>query len=168
MAKAPEFIGEFTQKVDSKGRVSIPSAFRDMIDEGDPNRAPGTAPRFVMVYGDKRREFLEVYTMASFAEVQARVSNLPRGSKPRRALERMFTGQAQRTSANETGQVVLSPKIRDKFDISNEAYFIASGDTFQVWKPETYGAQEDDLDDYLDEFGDGFDPLELLDNATEE
>lgn len=168
MAKPPEFIGEFTQKVDSKGRVSIPSAFRDMIDEGDPNRAPGTAPRFVMVYGDKRREFLEVYTMLSFAEVQARVSKLPRGSKARRALERMFTGQATRAQANETGQVVLSPKIRDKFDFADQAYFIASGDTFQVWKPETYGVHEDDLDDYLDDFGDGFDPLELLDSVPEE
>lgn len=160
---ALRFKGEFTQKVDTKGRVSIPAAFRRVLEQGDPECASGGLPNFVLVYGDKRRSFIEAYTQTSMAEVDDKIANLPRGSKARRALERMFSGQAQPAQVNETGQVVLSPKIRSKFDLTNEAYFIASGDTFQIWKPEAYDAQVDDLDEYLDAFDEGFDPLELLD-----
>ena len=53
-------------------------------------------------------------------------------------LERLFNGLSLKTSIDETGRIVLPQKLRTKIDIGEEAYFIASGDTFQIWKPETY------------------------------
>jgi MraZ protein len=59
--------------------------------------------------------------------------------------------------------LVLSPKLREKNGITNEAFFIASGDTFQIWAPDRYEATMASTDAWYDDFGEDFDPLTLLD-----
>ena len=162
------FRGEFHQKVDGKGRVSIPASFRRVLENGDPSWSDGKAPEVVIVYGDHRRSYLECYTMDAAAEVDAKIANMPRGTMERRMLERLFNGQSLQTSIDDTGRIVLPAKLRAKIDIDDEAYFIATGDTFQIWKTETFEAEEQSKTEaWLDEFPDDFDPLTLLDKAGE-
>ncbi len=43
---------------------------------------------------------------------------------------------------------------------------MAAGDTFQLWKPETYEKEElAQTEKWMDELPEGFDPLEFLDSA---
>ena len=163
------FRGEGHHKVDGKGRVSIPAHFRRVLEAGDPNWSDGKAPEFVIVYGDHRRDFLECFTIDAANEVDSKIDRLPRGSSKRRLLEKLFNGQSMLTSVDETGRIVLPAKLRQKIDIANEAYFIATGDTFQIWKPQTY----DDVETIktaalLDDMPEDFDVLSLLDSQSEE
>ncbi len=158
------FRGEFHQKVDGKGRVSIPAGFRRVLESGDPAWSDGKSPEFVIVYGDHRRHYLECYTMDAAAEVDAKIADLPRGSMERRMLERLFNGQSLLSSIDETGRIVLPAKLRSKIGLDDTAYFIATGDTFQIWEPETFEKVEDaKTAAWLDEFPEDFDPLTLLD-----
>ena len=158
------FRGEFHQKVDAKGRVSIPADFRRVLESGDPQWSEGKAPEFVIVYGDHRRAYLECYTMEAAAEVDQQIADMPRGSMDRRMLERLFNGLSLKTSIDETGRIVLPQKLRTKIDLGEEAYFIASGDTFQIWKPETYDEVElAKTEAWLESLPEDFDPLTLLD-----
>ncbi|MEM0948522.1 MAG: division/cell wall cluster transcriptional repressor MraZ [Pseudomonadota bacterium] len=162
------FRGEFHQKVDGKGRVSIPADFRRVLEAGDPAWTDGKAPEFVIVYGDHRRAYLECYTIEAANEVDAQIAEMPRGSMERRMLERLFNGQSQKVAVDETGRIVLSAKLRGKIGIEAEGYFIATGDTFQIWNPETF--EEEELaktEAWLDQFPDDFDPLTLLDKRQE-
>jgi len=160
------FRGESQHKVDGKGRVSIPALFRRVLEAGDPNWTEGLNPELVIVYGDHRRKFLECYTMEAIAEVDAKIAALPRGGMQRKMLERMFHGQSYPTSVDETGRIVLPAKLRAKIGIEDEAFFIAAGDTFQIWKPETYETEElARAEAWLDELPEDFDPLIYLDNA---
>jgi len=165
---ARRFRGESTHKVDAKGRVSIPAAFRRVLEENDPDWTDGLNPNLIIVYGDKSRSFLEGYSMTAMDDVDEKIAKLPRGSKNRRMLERMFSGQAVQLQVDETGRLVLSPKLRDKIGITGEAFFIASGDTFQIWGPATYEAEASQFEDIYEDFDEGFDPLTLLDTAPEE
>jgi len=160
---ARKFRGESVHKVDAKGRVSIPAMFRRVLEENDPEWTEGLTPNLVIVYGDSTRPFLEGFSVTAMNEVDDRIAKLPRGSRYRRMLERMFSGQALATQVDDTGRLVLSPKLREKIGITNEAFFIASGDTFQIWQPETYRAQATQFEDISGEFEEGFDPLALLD-----
>lgn len=163
------FRGESHHKVDSKGRVSIPASFRRVLEAGDPNWTEGLSPEFVIVYGDHRRKYLECYTMEAIEEVDEKIAGLPRGSMERRMLERLFSGLSEPAKVDETGRIVLSAKLRQKIGIEGEAFFIASGDTFQIWKPETY--QEDELaktEAWLDDLPDDIDPLIFLDGNRAE
>ncbi|WP_082152616.1 division/cell wall cluster transcriptional repressor MraZ [Candidatus Rhodobacter oscarellae] len=165
---ARRFRGEFHQKVDGKGRVSIPAQFRRVLAAGDPN-ADGNDPEFVIVYGDHRRSYLECYTVEAIDEVDDQISALPRGSVERRMLERLFSGQSLSTNVDETGRLVLPAKLRQKIGLDTEAFFIATGDTFQIWKPETYEAEEvSKTEAWLEDYPDDFDPLTLLDQRRGE
>ncbi|SMO51072.1 MraZ protein [Ruegeria faecimaris] len=163
---ARRFRGESHHKVDTKGRVSIPASFRRVLEASDPNWQPGDNPELVIVYGDHRRKFLECYTMQAIDEVDAKIDALPRGSMQRKTLQRMFHGQSFPTNVDETGRLVLPAKLRSKIDLEGEAFFIAAGDTFQIWKPETY--ESDELaaaEEWLDDQPEDFDPLVFLDGV---
>jgi len=151
--------------VDAKGRVSIPALYRRVIEASDPNWTDGLNPELIIVYGDHRRHFLECYTVEAMQEVDAKIAALPRGSRARKHLQRLFHGQSFPTSVDETGRLVLPAKLRRKIELQGEAFFIAAGDTFQIWKPETYEAEElAKTEAWLDDFPEDFDPLILLDN----
>ena len=158
------FRGESHHKVDAKGRVSIPASFRRVLEAADPNWKSGENPELVIVYGDHRRNYLECYTMEAIDEVDAKIDALPRGSMERKMLQRLFHGQSYPTNVDETGRLVLPAKLRNKIALDKEAFFIAAGDTFQIWNPETYEQEElAKTEEWLDELPDDFDPLSFLD-----
>ncbi len=157
------FRGEGTHKVDGKGRVSIPALFRRVLEASDPDWTEGLNPNLVIVYGDQRRKYLECYTMEAIAEVDAKISRMQRGSIERRMLEKLFNGQSLPASVDETGRLVLPAKQRQKIGLEGEAYFIATGDTFQIWDPATYDAVEGTKTEaWLEDLPEDFDPLTLL------
>lgn len=162
------FRGEGRHKVDAKGRVSVPALFRRVLEACDPEWKEGLRPNLVIVYGDHRREYLECYTIEAIEEVDAQIAALPRGSRERRMLERLFSGQSYPTNVDEDGRLILPQKLREKIGLEGEAYFIATGDTFQIWKPETYEAQEQaKTEAWLESFPEDFDPLTLLDGSRD-
>lgn len=163
------FRGESHHKVDAKGRVSIPASFRRVLESGDPNWTEGLSPELVIVYGDHRRNYLECYTIDAINEVDDQIADLPRGSMERKMLQRLFHGQSFPTTVDETGRLVLPAKLRAKIELEKEAFFIAAGDTFQIWKTQTYESEElAKTEEWLDELPDDFDPLVFLDGAKGE
>ncbi len=156
------FRGEGVHKVDAKGRVSIPASFRAVLRDGDPGWSEGKMPEFVIVYGDSRRDFLECFTVDAANEVDERISRMPRGSRRRRALERLFNGQSLSASVDDTGRIVLPIRQRQKIGIEDKAFFLAMGDTFQIWKPETYMASEAPIEELVDTMPEGADIWTLL------
>jgi len=146
--------------------VSIPALFRRVLQASDPNCTDGQNPELVIVYGDHRRKFLECYTVEAIDEVDAKIDALPRGSVERQILQRLFHGQSHPTNVDETGRLVLPAKLRQKIGLGDEAFFIANGDTFQIWNPDTYEADEvARTEEFLDELPADFDPLIFLDGV---
>ncbi len=155
---AQHFRGESTHKIDAKGRVSIPADFRRVLEAEDPEWKQGVNfPQLVIVYGDERRNFLECFTVNAIAGVDAKILRMPRWSPKRRSLERFYQGYSMRTSVDDSGRLVLPPKRRQKIGLEGEAYFIGQGDTFEIWKPDTFEA------DFLAAFsyGENFDPTDF-------
>jgi MraZ protein len=140
-----------------------------VLELGDPNHIVGLNPELVIVYGDHRRNFLECYTIEAINEVDAKIDNLPRGSMERRMLQRLFHGQSFPTTVDETGRLVLPAKLRKKIALDAEAFFIAAGDTFQIWKTETYEKEElAKTEAWLEDLPVDFDPLVYLDNMGQD
>ena len=160
---ARRFRGESRHKVDAKGRVSIPALFRRVLESGDPDWKKGLRPQLVIVYGGDTQKHLECYTIEAIDEVDAEIADLPRGSPERRILEHLFHGQSYPTEVDGDGRLVLPQKLREKIGLEGEAFFIGSGDTFKIWKPETYEAVElAKTRAFLEQQPEDFDPLSLL------
>jgi MraZ protein len=149
--------------VDGKGRVSIPATFRRVVEKSDPEWTDGGRPNLVIVYGTSKQKHLDCYTMNAIEEIDARIAKMQPGSLERTMVERNFNGFSMDVQIDEDGRIVLAARLRAKIGLDNEAFFIASGDHFEVWKPETY--EQDALakaEAWMDGFPEGFDPRALL------
>lgn len=131
------FHGEFTQKVDGKGRVSIPADFRRVLERGDPDWREGLRPRVRIVYGDPRRKFLECFTISAILEVEAQIQALPRGTPRRRLLEQVMIAGSDSCEVDPDGRIVLSARVRARIALPDggDAVFAGALDTFQIWTP---------------------------------
>ena len=78
---AEAFRGEFYQKVDGKARVSIPAAFRRILEADDPATSDSQRPRLYMVYGGRRRTFVECYSKIGADRLAADVNSMDDGSE---------------------------------------------------------------------------------------
>ena len=175
------FRGEISQKVDKKARVSIPAAFRRILEAGDPDynrpdRPKDAKPRFVIVYGGRSTDTYAVgYTLAQMKRVEAQIRRLPNGTKERRALELNLVTLSQLVEVEDDGRIVLPPKARERMGVTAddldegfEATFAGALETFQLWKRDAYEAQKEgavSLDDLLE---DGADMTSLLPHIPED
>ena len=160
---ARRFRGSDTFRVDAKGRVSIPAPFRRVIEASDPDWHEGQRPNIVIVYGDDRQDWLEVYTMAAIDEIDGQIEDMQRGSDERLWLEELMHGQSLETQIDDDGRLVLPQKLREKIGLKDEAFFISAGDYFKIGNPATYGRKDGSRSvKRAEQYPDGFDPRSLL------
>lgn len=158
---ARRFRGSFHQKVDSKGRVSIPASFRRVVEAGDPDWTEGLRPNLVIVYGLDSQKRLDCYTLNGIEDIEERIDLMQPGSPERETLELTFHGHAADVQIDEDGRIVLPQRLRDKLGLEpNEAaLFMARGDHFQIWKDDTFNAVKSQRTDvFLSGQAPDFDP----------
>ncbi len=158
------FRGEFHQKVDSKGRMSIPADFRAVLADGDPRCPEVSLPRIVVLHGPHLKNCLHAYTIDAMAEIEEGIRRLPRGSVERRRASRMILGKSWSTEIDKDGRIVLPQRLRQQIGLEGEAVMAAMGDYFEIWNAQTYDDLESaETEAWLDEMPEDFDPLTLID-----
>lgn len=164
------FRGEFGSRMDGKGRVSIPAAFRRTLDQGAAAAEPGRT-RLVLIYGDPRRKFVAGYSLEGADKLAAQIRALPMGSRERRAMERHLIALSVTLDIDDDGRIVLPPPVRAKLGLTGEAsgeiVFTGALDYFELWQKATYDAEMAALDDLdADLLAEGEDILSLLGKAA--
>lgn len=139
---ARRFRGSETYKMDAKGRVSIPSAFRRVIEAGDPDWSPEKRPNIVVVYGGPERKWLEVYTMEAIYEIDEQIDMMQRGSPERAEIEDLMYAQSHQTEIDGDGRFVLPQKLREKIGLTSDVYFASAGTSFKIWAPDVYADEQ--------------------------
>ena len=123
------FVGRHRNKVDKKGRVSVPKPFRAAFERQS----------FAGVY---------LYPLFKFAALEAcseefmhrladSVDDLPMFSDEQDDLSVVLENAAALPFDPE-GRIVLPQELREMAGIGDEAEFVGRGQRFQVWNPETY------------------------------
>ncbi len=145
---AEAFRGEFGQKVDAKARVSVPAAFRRVLEAGDPAQSAGSRARLVLVHGDPGRRFCECYTIEGMRRLERRILRMPKGDRRRLFLARNMITLSQEIEIDDDGRIVLPPKAREKIGLAGpalregaEAVFAGMLDSFQIWSRADYEAE---------------------------
>jgi MraZ protein len=165
-----KFRGKITQKVDGKGRVSIPAKFCRVLEACDPDWTEGLPATLYFVFGDPRRKFAEGYSAESMAAIEARIDALRPGTPRRLALEDVYYTNSEEVDVDATGRIVLPKAVRDKIGLTGdgEAVFRATGDRFQIWNvADCAETAKDPVADVMDMIGPDRDIAELLDGDWE-
>ncbi|MBL9050586.1 MAG: division/cell wall cluster transcriptional repressor MraZ [Tabrizicola sp.] len=159
---AEAFRGEFYQKVDAKARISIPAAFRRILETDDPSPAENARPRLYMVYGGKARNFVECYSKRGADQLAADIEAMEMGSPERVRAERDLISRSVMVEIEPDGRIVLPGKVREKMGFAGEmpaaaeAAFAGFTNRFRLYRREVYDAELAEEDD------DDIDPLTLV------
>ncbi len=122
------FLSTFINKVDRKGRVSVPAPFRVALAD---QSYPG-----IVLFPAVNSRALEGSGIDRMEELYARIAALPEFSEERDAISTIFA-DAQQLPFDSEGRIMLPPEFCEHAGIVLEmgAAFVGSGKTFQIWEP---------------------------------
>lgn len=129
------FTSRYRNKVDRKGRVSVPSAYRDVLKSQD-----GKDQDAIRIYLKRNRRdgAIDALTEAFMNEIQIRIDAMDIGSDERNALEDEYFAESDEAKFDTEGRIILSRELADFAGIGEEALFVGLGSRFQIWQPEAY------------------------------
>lgn len=124
------FVGTITNRLDAKGRVSVPAEFRDVL------RAQGNSGFYCV----KSIGGLRALTGFGNAEFQRQMESLkphnPLFSKDHAPRAYAIFGQARQMAFEETGRCVLPADLIAFLGLTEQVCFVGLGDVFEIWNPQ--------------------------------
>ena len=116
--------------LDAKGRLSVPTRYRDVLSA----TAGGLLTLTKHPHG-----CLMVFPRPEWEKFRERVANLPMSAQ---WWKRIFLGNAMDVEIDGTGRVLVSPELRVAAGISRDTMLLGMGNHFELWDKATYEAQE--------------------------
>ncbi|MBR1841467.1 MAG: division/cell wall cluster transcriptional repressor MraZ [Alphaproteobacteria bacterium] len=135
MRKVFLFMDTVINKVDAKGRVSLPSDYRAIVKELETEIVCYRSLSLPCIEGcleetlDKLATDIEDST-DFFSETQDNLTNL-------------IFGDAKRFTFDSTGRIMLSEKLLKHAQITDTAVFVGKGRKFQIWNPQNWQKEEE-------------------------
>lgn len=128
------FMGQYNHTVDAKGRLSIPSKFREQL--GD---------EFVVTKGMDGCLF--VYDNENWSELQKKLMSLPTlTNKDARFLNRYFLSGAMQVEVDKQGRILLPPTLRTSAGLERDVVLAGVGDRIEIWDQNKWENLETDMD----------------------
>jgi MraZ protein len=121
------FMGQFQHSLDSKGRVIIPSKFRELLGDS-----------FVLTKGLDRCLF--VYPMDEWMVLEQKLKALPFTQKDARAFIRLFFSGAVEVELDKQGRILIPPQLREHARIEKDLVIIGVSNRAEIWSLEQWEA----------------------------
>ena len=135
------FKGTFEYRIDPKGRLPVPAAFRRVLDKGD--RAA-----LVVTLQD---QCLALYADAEWLRLEQQLLSLPPFAKPTQALVRRLASQAADVRLDVQGRVLLPPILRKAAGLERDVLVIGVLNRFEVWAPRVWKTFLEESERLLDD-----------------
>ena len=130
------FRGSSTHNLDAKGRIIIPSRFRDVI------RAGGN-DAIMLTRMDKS---LFAYTVSEWQKIEDRILDLAEKSDYMRRFRRVFVGNAFECQCDKQSRVLIPPSLRKYAQLVKEIVLVGVLDHFEVWSKENWDQKNDTME----------------------
>ena len=124
------FLSTFENKVDNKGRVSVPSQFRSMMYGKDFSG--------IVIYQSSINKCIEGCSIERIQKLSEMIDDLDPTSKERDAFAAVILGGAAQLPFDSDGRVILPKNLMEFAGIKDKATFIGKGQTFEIWEPEMF------------------------------
>jgi MraZ protein len=124
------FLSTFTNKIDGKGRVSVPAQFRSSLVNPDFSG--------VIVYESLVNDCIEGCDLARIRKISESIDNLDPFSDERNSLATALLGGSTQLAIDSDGRVILPESLLKKAKIKSLAVFVGKGPTFEIWQPEKF------------------------------
>ncbi len=122
------FRGRFEHTVDSKGRVSIPAKFRELLAEKYDDR-------LILTNFDR---CLVAYPYEEWRVLEERVGSLSMVKKEAKAFQRFFISGATECPIDKLGRILIPPTLRDYAQLGKNVVFAGMLRKFEIWSKERW------------------------------
>lgn len=136
--------GEYAHNIDDKGRLIIPSKFRDALGE-----------TFVITKGLDHCLF--VFSMTEWTVFQDKLRALPISDKDARSFSRFFFSGAAECTLDKQGRISVPQSLRKYAKLDKETRIIGVANRLEIWNADDWDSYADidasDIEDKMAELG---------------
>jgi MraZ protein len=124
------FKGTYHHKLDPKGRVPVPAAFRRSLSEQG-------ASGVVVTLLD---QCLAAWPPVEWARLEAQLTALPAFNKQVKALTRLLVSRAVDCEIDVQGRILLPPLLREAAGLGREVVVVGVLNRFELWAPDAWSS----------------------------
>jgi len=139
--------------LDAKGRLAIPTRYRDRIAARCDGQLVATVDKDYC---------LLLYPLPDWEEIERKLMRLPSLDQRARRLQRLMVGHATEVDVDGQGRILLSRELREFAGLDRQALLLGQGNRFELWDEERWNETRDG---WLND-GDDADLSAQLENLT--
>lgn len=123
------FTSEYESKLDSKGRLVLPSRIKAQLPSGEGNE---------LVIRKGFEPCLVIYPMVEFKKVFSKISGLNEFNEEYRKLQRNFFSGTATVELDASGRFVIPKNMLTYAQLEKDLILIGTGNKVEVWNPSVY------------------------------
>ena len=129
------FRGVNAINLDAKGRMAMPTRYRDSLQE----RCDGQMVATI----DTEEKCLLLYPIADWMEIERKIEALPSFNKAARRVQRLLIGHATDVEMDSNGRLVVPPVLRTYAELDKKIMLVGQGKKFEIWSEELWNSKRD-------------------------
>ncbi len=129
------FRGVNTLNLDTKGRMAMPTRYRDRLSE----RSEGK----LVVTIDTDEQCLLIYPLPEWEDIERKLDALPSFNAQARRVQRLLMGHATDVEMDSHGRVLLPPPLRQYANLNKHTVLIGQGKKFELWDEAVWTERRD-------------------------
>lgn len=130
------FMGEYHHSIDEKGRIIIPSKFRNELGES-----------FVVTRGIENCLF--IYSLSEWQKIVTKLKSLPFTKKDARNFTRFFLSGATTVEFDKQGRINISQPLASYANLIKECVVVGVNDRLEIWSLDSWNKFFDDNQENL-------------------
>jgi MraZ protein len=127
------FLSSFVNRIDKKGRVSVPASFRAVLGA----EAPG-----IVLFRSLQYDALDGCSIAHLELLSQSLEKLDLAPEMYELIETTIFGGSVQVPFDSEGRITLPPQLASAVGITEEVAFVGRRKTFQIWDPAKLAAHD--------------------------
>ena len=124
------FMGQYNHTIDSKGRLIVPSKYRELLGE-----------EFVLTKG--LDGCLVIYPMEEWETFENKLRTLPLTNKNARTFSRFFVSGACTCELDKQGRILVPQPLREFAGLDKDVVLTGAINTIEIWNKEAWARNSD-------------------------
>ena len=124
------FLSTYVNRLDKKGRVSVPASFRSYLSNLGYNG--------VICYPSFNNQSIEAWPQDRIEKISNSIDSLNPFEDKRGFFATSILSESINLQFDSEGRILLTPKLLKHAKIKSNMVFVGQGKTFQIWEPEIF------------------------------
>ena len=129
------FRGSNEINMDAKGRMAVPSRYRDALQDQSDGQLVATI--------DIEDRCLFLYPLPAWQEIETQIARLPTFNPDTRRLQRLLIGHARELELDGNGRVLIPPELRAYAGLEKQVVLVGQGHRFELWSTDHWNARSE-------------------------